>query len=134
MKVFVEGQAWHVIEKRGDHDEGNGVAEGEPPVAAVAAEDLLGFSSDAIAVLHNTEMRLDLVEKGQGRSKALPLTQERCRLADYIPGCGENHPGRGGVQDKSAGRLVIGVSRIEAGVKKRGITEKTGRQSHYRGS
>jgi hypothetical protein len=58
-KIGVESESGDIIEERGYDYEWDRVAERKFVVAAVAAENLLGFRADAVAVIDNMEIRLD---------------------------------------------------------------------------
>lgn len=76
-------------------------------VASVAAENLLRFRTDAVAVIHYMQIGLNFGKKRQRRAVAAPITEQGQGFTDNIPGHIKSRTGLGGLCGEIFGPLMI---------------------------
>ncbi len=62
-----------MIEECCDHNERNGITEGEPATTAVPTKNRFGFLPDSGAVIDNCEVGFDFFKKSQGGRVIFPI-------------------------------------------------------------
>ena len=105
-----------MIEQRGDYDKRERVAEGKTMVTSVRAKTLFGLIPHTVAVGHDMKPGLHVVEKGERRLKVAPVSKQRHRFADDIPGRAKCRARGGRIADKDPCACVVRVLRIETGI------------------
>ncbi len=115
-EVFIEREAGNMIEQRGYDNERDGVAERQAMIAAIRRKNLFCLRSHAVTVRDNLKLWLNLAEKRERGLKMTPVSKQRRRFADNVPGGAPCRSGRSRFRYKNAGSCVVGVLRIEAGI------------------
>jgi len=87
-------------------------------ITAVPAENLFRFCAHGLAVVHDVEMRLDFSKEHQRFPVGSPITKQRQRFTDDIPGDIKPRTGPSRIRRKILGLLVVDIAWVEAGVKK----------------
>ena len=98
-------------------------------VAPVAAENLLCFGTDAVAVIYDMEIRLDFREERQRFAVASPITEQGQGFTDNIPGDLKSGIRLNGLCRESFGLLVVNIPRIETGIEKDVSQNRRGRSA-----
>src|SRR5207244_4890580 len=106
------------------------VAERKCMVTAVAAEYLLGFGTDAFAVVYDMEIRLNFSEERQRFAVTAPVTKQRRCLTDDIPGDIKTGACCSSIRREIFGLFVVDIVWVEAGVEERCVAEETSRKRH----
>jgi hypothetical protein len=102
-KVFVEREAWNMIEQRGHHSERDRIAERQSMLAGIGAEYPFGFLPHRISVGDEVKLGLYLAEKSQRSLCGVPIAKQRHRFTEDIPGRTPGGPGRSRFRRQAAG-------------------------------
>jgi hypothetical protein len=122
-EILVEREARRAVEQGRDHDEGDGVAEGEAMVPAIPPKDIEGRVPHVGAVVDEMEAGTELIHERERGSIADAVAQERGRLADDVPCRPQRDAGRRSLANEITGLQMVRVGRVQTGVEERGITE-----------